>query len=51
MEISLFKNLLQNAEQLIQFYIELKNSASLANDLGLYYFDKETVNNKIIEQI
>ncbi|EKE27969.1 MAG: hypothetical protein ACD_3C00116G0006 [uncultured bacterium (gcode 4)] len=49
MEISFFKNLFNNIEQLLQFYIELKGAENLANELGLLYFDKTTLDNEIIQ--
>lgn len=51
MEISVFKNLIANVEQLIEFYIELKNASNLAKDLWLYYFDKTTYSKEIIKDI
>lgn len=43
--ISMFNNM----KQFINFYIEIKNVVSLAHDLWLEYFDKDTFENKVIK--
>jgi hypothetical protein len=48
MEVSYFKDIIKNIEQLLESYIELKWVARLADDLWLYYFDKDTVMTEII---
>ncbi|EKE29456.1 MAG: hypothetical protein ACD_2C00172G0004 [uncultured bacterium (gcode 4)] len=48
MEVSYFKNLLKNIEQLLHLYIELKWTSNLVNELGILHLDKTSLNATVI---
>ena len=49
MEISKWKNVFNNLEDYVEFYLELKNITALTKDLKLFYYDKWLMTSKVIK--